>query len=163
MKEIKLTKGYVALVDDEDFEELSKRKWQANVAARTVYAITNNWDKKLKRTFGISMHRMIMGNPVGMQVDHINHNGLDNRKANLRVCSTSQNKMNTHKTKQNKYGFKGVALIGGHNRTKPYRAQLRFGPKHYSLGAYSTPEEAARAYDKKAMELFGEYACLNFD
>lgn len=159
MKEIQLNKGYVAIVDDEDYEELSKYKWAVCYGRHTNYATrSKNVNNESNR-----MHRIITNCQDGFCVDHINHNGLDNRKENLRICTYSQNSMNTHKTKENKYGYKGVCFIGGkENRTKPYAAQLRYGKKRYYLGQFTTPEEAARAYDQKAKELFGEYACLNF-
>lgn len=162
MKEIKLTKGYTALVDDEDFDELSKYKWQAQIRPRAIYVQRGYWDSKQKKQIIVFIHRQIMRCPKGLVVDHINHNGLDNRKENLRICTLSQNRQNTRKTKPNKYGYKGICFIKK-NKTKPYQAQLHYGNKIISLGAYSTPEEAACAYDKKARELFGEYAYLNFN
>jgi hypothetical protein len=163
MKEIKLTKCHsIALVDDDDYEELSKYKWSSKTARTGYYAFIYIWNKETKQTKAIGMHRMVINCPDGYIVDHINHNGLDNRKENLRIVTKSQNSMNTQKNKKNKYGYKGVALIGKRNRNKPYAGQLRYGKTRYYLGTFSTPEEAARAYDKKAKELFGEFACLNF-
>jgi len=163
MKEIIFTTGQIAIVDDDDFNWLSRYSWRIVKGRNNYYAQTSFWDKNKKQNKNYSMHRLIMNNPDGLQVDHINHNGLDNRKENLRICTASQNSMNTHKTKENKYGYKGVCFIGGkQNRTKPYAAQLRYGKKRYYLGQFATPEEAARAYDQKAKEMFGGYACLNF-
>ena len=102
-----------------------------------------------------------------MQVDHINGNTLDNRKENLRLCTNQQNAMHRGKTKNNKSGYKGVrymkkkkGMINEHS--KPWQAQIYLNQKQIYLGCYKTPEEAARAYDKKAIELFGEYATLIF-
>ena len=85
MKEIKLSNGYVSLVDDGDYKMLKQFKWSAIVTPRTAYAYRSYWDKEKKSVRSVSMHRLIMDFPDGMQVDHINHNGLDNRKENLRV------------------------------------------------------------------------------
>lgn len=164
MKEIKLTKGYVAIVDDEDFDRVSQYKWSASVGERTIYVYRSFYDKDTTSRKNILLHRFIVNNPTGLEVDHVNHNGLDNRKENLRICTRSQNKMNSHKTKKTKYKYKGISLMSSalQTRNKPYRAQLRFGNVHYSLGVFETEEEAAKAYDEKAKELFGEFACLNF-
>jgi beta-glucanase (GH16 family) len=156
-KEIQLTNGYKAIVDDEDFDELSKFKWHVAPGYNTNYASYTNYDN-YKKT--IAMHRMVMGFPEKLQIDHINGNGLDNRKSNLRICTRSQNKMNTKKNKIKKFKYKGVAI--NKNNKHPFYGQLRFGKVRYYLGCFSTPEEAALAYDKKAKELFGEFACLNF-
>ena len=114
------------------------------------------------------MHREITNAPKGMQVDHINGNTLDNRKENLRVCTRSQNMMNRGKQNNNKSGYKGVSYMKkkdpNYEYPKPWRAQIKCptNQKVIHLGCYKYPEQAARAYDKKAIELFGEYAQLNF-
>jgi hypothetical protein len=100
MKEIKLTTGQTALVDDEDFEEVNKYKWYAKKNANgTLYAITEIWHgrKSVPRKTRIRMHRLIMKPADNMKVDHKNHNGLDNRKDNLRVCTTAENTRNKQK------------------------------------------------------------------
>lgn len=165
MKEIELTRGYKAIVDDEDYEKLSRYKWRVIIGRTTQYAERCEWDNKEKKTITYLIHREILGldKCSNLQVDHVNHNGLDNRKENLRVCTRSQNSMNTQKTKPGKYGYKGVYLLGKSYRSKPFGAQLRYGDKRYQLGTFFTVEDAARAYDKKARELFGEYASCNFE
>ena len=98
-----------------------------------------------------------MGEPEGLEVDHINGYKLDNRKCNLRPCEPRQNKCNTPLRRDNTTGYKGVYASRG-----KYRAQLRNGNKHHYLGSFGSPVEAARAYDKAAREHFGEFAQVNF-
>ena len=155
MKRIKLTQGKFALVDDEDFEWLNERKW---CAAKTTYGgfIADSWDGKLKRT--IRMHREITNAPKGLDVDHKNHDTLDNRRENLRVCTRSQNLSNQRKTRGSSK-YKGVSWF---KRRKKFQAYIKKNSKHIGLGYYANEVQAAKAYDKKAKELFGEFACLNF-
>lgn len=147
-KQIPLTKGKVAIVDDEDYERLSKYKWHysGRYARRTIMGF-----KK------ISMHQDILGTYNGV-ADHINGNRLDNRKQNLRVCSHAGNAMNRKViAKNNTSGYKGVRF-----EYKKYRASIQYKGKRIHIGLFETAEEAARAYDKKAKELFGEFARTNF-
>ena len=152
MKEIELTQGKVAIVDDEDFEYISQWKWcyTINQKSRSGYAI---------RRPGILMHRVINKTPPGMQTDHINGNGLDNRKENLRSCTRTQNKANVKMNRNNKSGYKGVSR---EKKRKTWRAHIRIGGKGRALGRFDILEEAARAYDRAAREKFGEFARLNF-
>lgn len=149
MKEIPLTQGKVALVDDEDYEWLNQWKWRFG-----DYAI-----RTLPRDSGpirfVRMHRLIMAAPAGLEVDHINGNPLDNRRKNLRLCSHAENTRNTKI--HNRTGFKGVQPNG-----KGWTAKIKTLGKTKYIGFYRTPEEAAKAYDQKAVELFGEFARTNF-
>ena len=161
-KEIKLTRGYVTVVDDADFEWLSGWKWHVFIRFGLVYACRQYCHPTLKNKRGhkkqisISMARLIMGEPKGMNVDHINGNSLDNRRANLRICTHQQNLWNSHR----RLGlYKGVYEGPG---SKKWRANIVVNKKSKHLGMYNSPQDAARAYDKAAMELFGEYACTNF-
>tara|TARA_A100001011_G_scaffold385744_2_gene460282 strand:+ start:2091 stop:2606 length:516 start_codon:yes stop_codon:yes gene_type:complete len=166
MKEIKLWKNKnelsdkVTIVDDEDYDKVmtaisKKSKWYAvnhNPALR-YYAMNGGRDK--------SVHRVIMDAPKGMDVDHINGDSLDNRKENLRLCTRSENCRNKKVRADSKSGFKGVY------QTKNGRFQAYIGDpskisRNIKLGTYDTPEEAARAYDKRALELHGEFATPNF-
>ncbi|WP_061576552.1 HNH endonuclease [Bacillus licheniformis] len=153
-KEIILTNGGVCLVDEEDFYYLSKFKWHKRKSdgyvARTVY------DKGTFKT--IRMHREILKPPPELVVDHINRDKLDNRRENLRIATRSQNTANSIKPSTNKSGYKGV-----HYRKdqRKWRACIRVNQKNISLGQYDDPEKAARAYNKAAVEYFGEYARLN--
>lgn len=152
--EIKLTQGQVAIIDDEDYRLISQRSWHAMRSShkRTWYAAANNWKNELTL-----MHRVILNAPDGLQVDHRNHDGLDNRRANLRLCTNAQNQAN--RKAQSASGFKGVIRTPS---TGKYRAHICPAGKFIHLGTFPTAEEAARAYDEKAKELYGEFAALNF-
>ena len=108
-----------------------------------------------------SVHRVIMDAPKGMDVDHINGDPLDNRKENLRLCTRRENCRNKKVRADSKSGFKGV-YVRPNDRYQAYIGDPAKKSRHINLGTYGTPEEAARAYDKKAIELHGEYAVLNF-
>jgi|ETNvirenome_2_60_1030617.scaffolds.fasta_scaffold51777_2 hypothetical protein len=191
MKKIRLWKNKdelsdkCTLVDDEDYERIVEakdkrgrpKKWYChnNAGACSDYAMSGS-----RRD---SIHRLVMGNPKGMCVDHINGDTLDNRKENLRVCTRSQNSQNQRLKSHSKSGYKGV-----HERNYPIRRKYvskKTGKVTYhenilkkrfmayigsgipntpsiKLGHYATAEEAAEARDKKALEIHGEYARLNF-
>ena len=159
MKEIQLTQGKVALVDDEDFECLSRFKWHAHKDHRIFYAVR---DIKLlsKKWTAITMHRQILNLKYGdkEQADHINHDGLDNRKCNLRIVTNWQNQMNKCSYRNSSSKYKGVCW---HKSHKKWMAQIRLNNKLIYLGYFNDEKEAARAYNIKAQELFGEYAYLN--
>jgi len=162
-----LTQNKETLVDDEDYEMLMEHKWYANKLGNGKFYVMRSSprDSNGKRKT-ILMHRVITNTPKGMQVDHINGNPLDNRRENLRTCTNQQNGMNRERTKNNKSGYKGVCYK---KRTKnmineypkPWLARIKHNQKIIHLGYYKTKEEAALAYNKKAIELFGEYVKLN--
>ena len=157
MKTIELTKGYVALVDDADFEWLSQRKWCASYERNgNAYALRGYRSGDRKRT--IKMHREIMGAKPGQQVDHKNGDTLDNRRANLRICTQSQNNMNRH-TRTGTSRYKGVCWS---KAKRKWQAGIQVDGKTKFLGYFHNEIEAARAYDVAARDLFGEYANLNF-
>ncbi len=157
MKEIPLTKGQVALVDDEDYEALAKFKWHAHKFSQTWCAARNvRGDDGVKRI--VLMHRVIMGAPPGADVDHRNHNGCDNRRENLRVCTRQQNLRNQRKRAGKSSRLKGVSLCG---QTGRWAAALKVGTKKVWLGRFKTEADAGAAYDRAAREHFGEFACLN--
>jgi hypothetical protein len=153
---IKITQGLEAIIDDADYPIISKYKWFTVRAPHTTYARTNLYVNGIRRSVG--MHRVIMGMP-DCSIDHINHNGLDNRRHNLRMCSHKQNQYNRIKYPTSQY--KGVFA----RKTKSgivYLAVAKLNQKRHYAGTFATPVEAARAYDKKACELFGEFAYVNF-
>ena len=157
MKRIELTHGKHTLVDDEDYEWLNQWNWNLRklnngheYAGRTV----NMGNNKYKT---ILMHRLILGTTKKMKTDHANHNTLDNRKKNLRICSTAQNRMNAKKHKVSESRYKGVR-----KSLKKWRAHIKFNGILINLGTFNLEKEAAIAYDIKAKELFGEFAYLNF-
>jgi len=168
MKKIKLTQDQWALVDDEDYDRLNEHKWIAqreykSKRADKFYVVRNfpidsTSGKKWKT---IALHREITNAPKGMVVDHINGDSLDNRKENLRVCTHQENQMNRRINKDNTSGYKGV-YYDAKNKKNSWYAKIMFNYKLIHIGYYKTKEEAARAYDQKAIELFGEFAQLNF-
>jgi len=159
MKTINLTQGKVALVDNEDYGYLNRWKWYASKESNIYYAARHDKMSKSKRRT-IRMHRIILSAPDDMQVDHINRNGLDNQKLNLRLCTRSENTRYQCLNCKNIVGFKGVHIMKNIIQ-KPYRAQIRLNNKSINLGCYSTPELAAQAYDKAALKYFGEFALTN--
>ncbi len=146
---IPLTRGLQAIVDAEDYEWLSQYKWHANPSKRngTIYAA---------RSVGHSsvlMHRMIMRPPKGKVVDHINGNGLDNRRCNLRICNRQENARNRRKHVGGKSRF-----IGVYPRGKKWGAFVG----HQHVGVFEDEVEAAKARDRRALAMYGEHAWLNF-
>lgn len=163
MKEIPLTKGKVALVDDEDYDYLMQWKWYAkNDKKDTWYAFRSSYSKNSHHTICITigMHREIMGLKKGnkLQVDHINHNGLDNQKKNLRVCTHTQNRQNARFYKNNTSGVKGVSF---EPCSKKWRARIWFDGKFKSLGRYKSKQEAVEAYDEATKKYHGDFSCPN--
>lgn len=161
-QEIPLTQGRVALVDDEDYERLALLHWHAELDCKTWYAIHSfRGDGKYHN---IRMHRAVLGFGSGDPfIDHRNGDGLDNRRTNLRPSTCSQNNRNRRLGVTNATGFKGVQRNRYCARTKkPWLGMIKFEGKTDWLGPFETIEEAARAYDAKARELFGEFARLNF-
>ncbi len=143
------------LVDDGDFELLSQWKW---------HIVEDKWNVYACRTARpshkhILMHRQIMCCPKGKLIDHVDHDGLNNQRSNLRICTSSQNQMNSKKQADRTSKFKGVTL---RNKPTPWLAGCKKDGKRHNLGHFKTEIEAAKAYDKKAKELFGEFARLNF-
>lgn len=156
MREIELTQGKVALVDDADYERVSRHKWCASRNGRTWYAIRREYNPKPKQVF---LHRFILDAPDSAEVDHKDGNGLNCQRDNLRLATHAQNQRNQKRRVTNKSGYKGVSWYG---RDKKWRAVIGIGGKVKTLGCYATAEEAARAYDEAARELFGEFAKTNF-
>ena len=157
MKEIQLTQGKVALVDDADYEYLNRFKWHVCKDANNFYAYRNiknlngNYEK-------ISMHRFIMKPNKGYVVDHINHSTLDNQKGNLRICTHSQNLMNRNKTVKNLSGYNGVIHW---KRNNTWKAEIMYNKNKVNLGYYKNINDAARAYNYAAQKYHGEFAQLN--
>lgn len=158
MKQITLTQGKVARVSDHRFDYLNQWKWQAVLVDNVWYAQRAE-EQPHPRT--IYMHREIAGAPQGTRVDHRDCDGLNNVDENLRVCTASQNAANRKMNINNSTGFKGV-IPTGNQKKNPYKAEIRFHRQKIYLGSFPTAEEAARAYDEKAKELFGEFARTNF-
>jgi hypothetical protein len=152
---IPLTQGKYAIVDAGDYEWLSQYKWHAVRDCRTGTYYARRYEKGRR----VAMHSQIMQPPKGKVTDHMNGNGLDNRRGSLRNCSRLENSRNRRKNRTKAAGFKGVWQD---KKTGKYRARIRFQHKTIYLGTHTTAVEAARAYDHKAIELFGQFARLNF-
>jgi len=147
----------VAIIDDCDYEKLKNYRWYVNKRERTLYVRTTILvDGKLKPK---SLHRIIMGDPKGFCVDHINHDGLDNRRCNLRIATQSQNCMNRLPYKEGSSRFKGVRW---HKQNKLWEAVIWVKPKSIYLGCFTDEIAGAKAYDIAARKYFGEFASLNF-
>ena len=155
MKYIPLTQGKFTIVDDEDYGWLSRYKWYALKSKHTWYACRYIVVKG--KTKSILMHREILKVPKNLLTDHKNHKGYDNQKCNLRVCTYFQNQQNRAKNIRSKY--KGMYWDNSHHK---WRGQIRCNGKKYFLGYFTDEIKAARAYDDKARELFGEFAATNF-
>jgi hypothetical protein len=157
MKEIKLTQGMTALVDDDLFEELNKYKWYAHKDYKTYYA-----ERKIRlngKKISVKMHKVILGPKEGCQIDHVDCNGLNNCRGNLRYATSKQNSFNRRKRSDNYSGFKGVYLSG---IDKKWRSRIKKDGIRISLGYFMNAIDAAQAYDHKAKEFFGEFARTNF-
>jgi hypothetical protein len=153
MKEIQLTQGKVALVDDEDFELLNQYKWCAAKNKNTYYA-----ESKINN-INVKMHRLIMKTEKGNVVDHKDHNGLNNQKCNVRNCTNAQNSKNRTKSKsQSSSKYIGVIYRGD---VSSWQASIRVNYVLINLGFFKTQNEAAEAYNKAAIKYFGEFANLN--
>jgi hypothetical protein len=151
---IPLTQGFWAIVNIEDFPEVSKYLWHAAKRARGVYATGWIGGKE------VDLHRLIPVKNVHLPIrDHENQNPLDCRRSNLRGCTHGDNNHNVHKKSHGKNPFKGVQL---EKSTGRWRATLSVLGKHFNGGMHSTPEDAARAYDRLALQHHGVFACLNF-
>lgn len=162
MKEIELTKGFKAIVDDEDYERVSKYKWYAKKTDDRVHAQRTEryGERKLNKKHHINLHEFIIGKKEGFVIDHINCNPLDNRRCNLRHATIAENSRNHNgQPKQRKYSiYKGVKK---NTNCKTYCARITFNGVEIYLGSFDNEIEAAKAYNVKALELFGEFAKFN--
>jgi len=176
-RRIPLTQGKFAIVDPDDYEWLNKYKWHVNRGANTYYACRNS--RIGKKRVSIKMHREIFENLSatknstlkthnyhrhigdGLVVDHINHNGLDNRKANLRPATRSQNSLNKSsiKTKPSSSKYNGVSW---YRRRKIWHVQIGLNGKYKFIGYFHDEIQAAKAYDTAAKKYHGDFAVLNF-
>jgi len=154
MKKIKLTQNKYTLVDNEDFEVFNKYTWCAVKDGNTFYA-QKTTSKKDGSTTTVRLHREIMKPPKELMIDHIDRDGLNNRRSNLRFCTNTQNQMNSCKNKNNTSGFKGVYIDKG-----KFRSRISFNGRRIHLGFFDTREKAGEAYQDACVEFYGKFANL---
>ena len=157
---VPLSQGLHATIDAADAPHVAGRNWHAVRDGNTYYAMTSVKGED-GRHHKIPLHRFIVNPPSGCLVDHGDGDGLNNRRANLRVATLSENQWNKARSRNNTSGFKGVRLAGWTSGSKRWRATIFYDGKHHCLGYHQTPEDAARAYDEAALIAFGEFARLN--
>jgi hypothetical protein len=150
---VTLTKGYEAIIDSEDVHLVDKFNWSLLTCRKNFYA--HRREVKDGKSVYIAMHRVILNAPNGYEVDHIDGNGLNNLKSNLRLATSSQNKHNQRVSKANKSGIKGVVFCVHHNR---WLARIGINGKNKHLGYFDSKELAAKAREKASYELHGEFA-----
>jgi len=153
MKEIQLTRGYVALVDDEDYELVSQYNWSVSIKNHTCYARSRLGKADNPDTL---LHRFLLNAPAGVEVDHKDGNGLNCQRSNIRLATSKQN--NCNKWVQGE-GYRGVTL----RPNGRYQARIRDDERRIVIGTFDTDLEAARAYDEAARKYHGEFAMLNFN
>lgn len=148
------------MVDDEDYEELSKFKWYVNVDKKSKRAYAHRqYRRSDQKQILVTMHRQIMNAPKNKYVDHRDRNGLNNQRYNLRFCTHGQNMSNQRRRYQKGKlkQYKGVVRAGN-----KWRVYINANGVRHELGSYTCQKAAAREYDKLAKILHGEFACLNF-
>ena len=157
-RRIPLTRGLYAIVDAQDYHRLRQRKWQVQTGTCTYYATSTVFIKGKRRR--IWMHRCLLNPPQGKVIDHINGNGLDNRRANLRVCTYAQNCCNRRLPATAASIYRGVTKSRTPDR--PWLASIYVNYKKIKIGTYLSEIEAAKAYDRTARRYRGAFARANF-
>jgi hypothetical protein len=153
-KLIPLTQGKSAIVDDEDFERANQFKWCLSVNRSTLFYAVRQFDGHM-----VGLHRFILNAPPKTIVDHIDGNGLDCRKSNLRICTNKENVRHQKLHVDNTSGYKGITFD---KRVGRWQAKIQVNQKHIHIGMAATAIEAAKLYDEAAKKYFGEFARLNF-
>lgn len=146
---VPIGRGLFAIVDDEDFELVSNYRWHPHRSRDNAlyYASTN-----------VKMHRLVTKAPLGVMVDHINGDALDNRRCNLRLCTNAQNQQNT-RSRGGTSQYKGVSFIA---KAQKWLGSFVYEGERYHCGLFESEQECARAVDKARQEVCGEFALLNF-
>jgi len=161
MREILLSQGKSATVDDDDYKSLIKHKWYAARYYNLYYAVRTVWDNGNGRRGFILMHREILGLAPGdgKIVDHMNRNSLDNRRNNLRLVTHSANMYNSKMQTNNTSGYRGICW---HKTQKKWNVQIRVHGTRKYCGCFTEITEAISAYNTAAIEYWGKDAILNF-
>lgn len=157
MKQIPLSQGKFALVDDEDYGLVAQYKWCAKSKPDNRWYAARIFTVNGKKQ-SILLHRFLMNPKPGEQVDHINGNGLDCRKSNLRIATHAQNRHNSRVTKRSRSGLKGVWYTPSRHG---WRSAIMANGKRISIGIFKSAYEAAKAYNNAAKRLHGDFAKLN--
>lgn len=152
MKTIPLTQGHVAKVDDADYERVAQFKWHIKRYSHTIYATAHVPGNARQK---VLLHRVIMDAAPGVEIDHIDRDGLNCQRSNLRASTHKQNNGNKQKRKDSKVPYKGITW---HAQSSRWR--VRVAKQH--IGMFDDPVEAAKAYDVAAKKQWGEFAYLNF-
>jgi hypothetical protein len=159
MRQVSLTKGAIALVDDIDYNLVMSYKWHLDASG---YAAHSFWDASTGKKHNVRLHRLLIRVKPLFTVDHVNGNRLDYRRANLRIATREQNMWNRRKFANRTSQFKGVKWrklkSGGH-----WQATVTYHGKRQHLGSFDSEYHAALVYDWAASELFGDFARINFD
>ena len=159
-RRIRLTQNKYAIIDPDDYPKISKYKWHAAKGGTTFYVVRSKWCKITKICRDVRMHRVIIEVPDDYYVNHINGNGLDNRKANLRPATAAQNNQNARRPKRNAYSkYRGVTWEKSKQR---WRAHLSCNKRTIHAGYFNDELKAANAYDNAAKKYHREFAVLNF-
>lgn len=153
---VPLTQGYEAVIDAVDAPLVDNHNWCASVKKHNVYAMRKETCGVTGKRVNVFMHREIAAPSLDEQVGHVNHDGLDNRRENLRACSPTENARNRRLRSDNRVGLKGVAW---HKGKKKWRSRIRISGVEKFLGYFDCPEKAHAAYLRAAEDLFGDHAC----
>lgn len=154
---IPLTQNQTAIIDLQDYDRISRFRWYVSFNGKRRYAERREYSEGLSRR--ISMHRELLNAPKGMDVDHINWDGLDNRRSNLRLATRSQNMANQPRQTRGSSQFKGVYFDRCYGK---WKAMICVHRKKIHLGRFDVEELAAKAYDRAAITFFGEFSYVNF-
>lgn len=156
-KQIPLTRGQFAIVDEADFAIANQYKWHAIRPHRIWYAVRTIWGHG--ENSSQYLHRFLLGNPQGVSIDHVDGNGLNCARSNLRIATKSQNDANRGRQENNKSGYKGVHWA---TRDKKWIAKIKVDGRQIYVGGFDNPVDAALAYDAAAHKYFGAFAGTNF-
>jgi hypothetical protein len=162
--EIPLSQGKVAFIDEADYPLIGHLKWSAAQASKGLwYAVRGQSSHPEFPSYPqVKMHRVIMDAKIGEDIDHVDGDGLNNRRSNLRLCTPAENQHNRRGNKNSRSGFKGVCLTPNRREPTGFGSYIWTGGRSIWLGTFRDPIEAAKKYDEAARELFGRFARVNF-
>jgi len=155
---ITTTNGYQIQVDDDDIALVLQYRWYAYILTRGCYAARQVWHPEERKNRLVYMHREIMDAQPGQYVDHINHNGFDNRRCNLRICTNVENLRNSPGHRDRASQYKGVSMD---RKRGKYVAMINNGQRAINLGYFDSERDAALAYNDAARKHFGDFAYIN--